>query len=116
MRFRMITTETGTSVLVRTELTEEMFAVTSDESHELKNKEGKVIFKLDWDSEHAAMSQHGICLAGQSFSFDERCADPAAVKLQLGMVKANADKVEAQIKKEYAAVVKAAEDVESEEF
>lgn len=120
MELKLIKTNLDYTIMVRTNLTQGMFDVVSNETKQLKDKDGHVLFVLDWTEDgNGSLKEHGVVLPGESFSITVNYHSDEEVqrdKMKLAKIRDYATKVEKQIKKEYDALVASAESIETEEF
>lgn len=119
MKAKIISTEANLAVKVNLDVSVEALRLASSDARTLKNSDGRPVFSMAY-SENISCTKSGISTNAQSFIMDvdtNGSVEQAKkdVKLELGVILANATKVEKQINKEYAEILKQAEAVTVEE-
>lgn len=119
MKAKIIVTEADLAVKVTLGVSMEALKLASVDAKTLRNKDGNPVFVMTHTNGGPSCSKSGIATNAKSFIINvvtddvERAKEE--LKLDLGVIIANANKVEKQIEKEYADILKQAESVEVEE-
>lgn len=118
MKAKIISTEANLAVKVNLDVSVEALRLASSDARTLKNSDGRPVFVMAY-SESVSCTKSGVCTNAQSFIINVVTNDveeaKKELKLDLGVILANAAKVEKQINKEYQEILKQAEAVTVEE-
>lgn len=118
MKAKIISTEANLAVKVSLDVSVEALKLASSDARTLKNSDGRPVFVMAY-SENISCTKNGISTNAKSFIINVVTDDVEEakkdVKLDLGVILANAAKVEKQISKEYDEILKQAEAVVVEE-
>lgn len=113
MKFKIQKTSNEMFINVTTELTKEMLTRVPESSRQLKDKDGKVVFTVA-HSNTPSVKSYGLSVPGKTCLINVTEQKEQDVKYLLAEVLPNAVAVEKQVKDKYAAMNKAADEIEVE--
>lgn len=118
MKAKIISTEANLAVKVTLDVSVEALKLASTDARTLKNSDGKPVFVMVY-SDNISCTKNGVSTNAKSFIMNVDTNDVEQAKkdlrFELGVILANATKVEKQINKEYEEIKKQAEAVVVEE-
>lgn len=118
MKAKIISTEANLAVKVTLDVSVEALKLASTDARTLKNSDGKPAFVMVY-SDNISCTKNGVSTNAKSFIMNIDTNDVEQtkkdLKFELGVILANAAKIEKQVNKEYEEIKKQAEAVVVEE-